>query len=199
MSKDFRSAVQDRRTIYGVGKDIGISEGKILDIIQNAVKHTPTAMNSQSGRVIVLLGQHHAKLWDITLEILRKMVSEHVFRMTEQKINALRNGYGTILYFEDQSIIEGLQQQFPLYQENFPIWSHQASGMLQYIIWTELEAEGLGASLHHYNPIIDSEVQKEWDVPSNWKLIAQMPFGAPVAKPNDKQYLPLEDRMKVFK
>lgn len=199
MNKDFRSAVQDRRTIYGLNKNVNISDDKILDIVNHAVKYSPTAFNSQSGRVIVLFGNHHEKVWDITKEVLRKMIPEGKFAPTENKINSFRNAYGTILYFEDQSIVKGLQLQFPKYKDNFPVWSQQSSGMLQYVVWTELEAEGVGASLQHYNPIIDDDVRKEWSVPFDWKLIAQMPFGSPTAKPDEKQYKPLEERIKVFK
>lgn len=199
MSKDFNAAVQDRRTIYGLGREVNISDEKILDIVRHGVKNSPSAFNSQSGRVIVLFGKHHEKVWDITKAVLKKMIPEDKFEPTENKINSFRNAYGTILYFEDQSIVENLQQQFPTYKDNFPVWSQQSSGMLQYVIWTGLEVEGLGASLQHYNPIIDDDVRKEWDIPSNWKLIAQMPFGAPTAKPDEKQYQPVEDRMKVFK
>ena len=58
--------------------------------------------------------------------------------------------------------------------------------MHQLVVWTGLEAEGLGASLQHYNPLIDDEVKQEWNVPANWKLIAQMPFGNPTAAPGEK-------------
>jgi predicted oxidoreductase (fatty acid repression mutant protein) len=71
--------------------------------------------------------------------------------------------------------------------------------MLQLVIWTALENEGLGASLQHYNPIIDEEVKKEWSIPENWKLIAQMPFGKPTAPAGEKQFNPVEDRVKIFK
>ncbi|WP_281241496.1 nitroreductase family protein [Sporomusa acidovorans] len=81
----------------------------------------------------------------------------------------------------------------------FPVWSNQASGMLQFTIWTALELEGLGVSLQHYNPVIDDRVKREWDIPSNWKLIAQMPFGKPVAQPSPKECLPLEERVKFYK
>lgn len=70
--------------------------------------------------------------------------------------------------------------------------------MLQYIVWTALEQEGLGASLQHYNPLIDARVASEWNIPSNWKLIAQMPFGVPTSPASEKQFSPLEDRVLVF-
>ena len=163
------------------------------------MKHAPSAFNSQSGRVAVLLGEHHNKLWDITKETLRKIIGEDRFAATEEKLKSFRSGYGTLLFFEDNSIVEKLQNDFPTYKDNFPLWSLQSSGMLQYIIWTALEIEGFGVSLQHYNPLINDEVKREWNIPGSWKLIAQMPFGKPTAKPDVKQFQPLEERIKVFK
>lgn len=199
MSKDFLAAVADRRTFYGINKEAVISDDKIKEIIDHAVKHTPSAFNSQSARVVLLLGNQHDRLWDITKEALRKVVPADQFSSTEEKINSFRSGYGTVLFFEDNSVIESLQQQFALYKDNFPIWSQQASGMHQFVIWTALEIEGLGASLQHYNELIEADVKKEWSIPNNWKLIAQMPFGKPTAAPGEKQFQPLEERVKVFK
>jgi predicted oxidoreductase (fatty acid repression mutant protein) len=199
MSKDFLTAVADRRTFYGISKEALVSDDKIKEIIEHAVKHTPSAFNSQSARVVLLLGTHHDKLWDITKEALRKVVPADQFSSTEEKINSFKSGYGTVLFFEDNSVIESLQQQFALYKDNFPIWSQQASGMHQFVIWTSLQIEGYGASLQHYNELIEADVKKEWSIPNNWKLIAQMPFGKPTAQPGEKQFQPLEDRVKVFK
>ena len=199
MSKDFFTAVADRRSFYGISKEAVVSDDKIKDIIEHAVKHTPSAFNSQSTRVVLLLGKEHDKLWDITMKALRKIVPADNFSSTEDKINSFKNGYGTVLYFEDNSVIESLQKQFALYKDNFPIWSQQTSGMHQFVIWTALEIEGFGASLQHYNELIENDVKKEWSIPENWKLIGQMPFGKPTAKPDEKQFSPLEERIKVFK
>ncbi len=199
MSKDFYNAVKDRRSFYGISKESPVSDTRIQEIINEAVKYAPTAFNSQSGRVMVLLGGHHDKLWDLTKEELRKIVPPESFNSTESKIDSFKNGYGTVLFFEDQSVVESLQRQFELYKDNFPVWSLESSGMLQYIVWTSLELEGFGASLQHYNPLIASAVGSEWNIPSNWKLMAQMPFGKPVASPDEKQFQPLDFRVKFLK
>ena len=86
-----------------------------------------------------------------------------------------------------------------MYKDNFPVWSQQSNGMLQYVIWTALESEGFGASLQHYNELIESEIKNEWNIPNNWKLIAQMPFGKPTAGPGEKEYQSLAERVRVFK
>jgi predicted oxidoreductase (fatty acid repression mutant protein) len=117
---------------------------------------------------------------------------------TEEKLNSFRNGYGTVLFFEDSSVVEALQNQFPTYHDNFPIWSQQSNGMLQFVLWTSLDAEGFGASLQHYSELIESRVKREWNIAEEWKLIAQMPFGKPVDAPGDKQYQPMENRLLVL-
>lgn len=199
MSKDFYNAVKDRRSFYAISKESPVSDTRIQEIVNEAVKYAPTAFNSQSGRVMVLLGGNHDKLWDLTKEELRKIVPPEGFNSTESKIDSFKSGYGTVLFFEDQSVVESLQRQFELYKDNFPVWSLESNGMLQYIVWTSLELEGFGASLQHYNPLIDSAVGSEWNIPSNWKLMAQMPFGKPVASPDEKQFQPLDFRVKFLK
>ncbi|MHC1681505.1 MAG: nitroreductase family protein [Clostridiaceae bacterium] len=199
MSKDFYTAVADRRSYYGISKESVVSDERIKEIIEHAVKHTPSSFNSQSARVVLLLGNQHDKLWDITKDALRKIVPADQFSVTEDKINSFKRGYGTVLFFEDINVIELLQQQFALYKDNFPIWSQQASGMHQFVIWTALEVEGFGASLQHYNELIETDIKKEWNIADNWKVIGQMPFGKPVSNPNEKQFKPLEERIKVFK
>ncbi|MFB6800950.1 nitroreductase family protein [Peribacillus butanolivorans] len=199
MTKDFYTAIKERRSYYGINKEVQVSDDKIKDIVEFAVKYTPSAFNSQSARLVVLTGEAHDKLWDITTETLRKAVGEGDFTGTQQKMDSFKSGYGTILFFEDRAVVKSLQEQFALYADNFPIWSQQASGMHQLVVWTALETEGLGATLQHYNPLIDDEVKNEWNIPSNWKLIAQMPFGNPTAPVGEKEFQPLEDRVKFYK
>ena len=198
MSKNFYEALKERRSIYAISKESGVSNERIQEVINEAVLHTPSAFNSQSARVVVLFGENHNKLWDITEASLKKIVPEENFAPTKEKIDSFRNGYASVLFFEDQNVVKNLQEQFSLYKDNFPVWSQQSSGMLQYVIWTSLAVEGLGASLQHYNEIIEEDVAKEWSIPSGWKLVAQMPFGKPVAGAGEKEFLPLDERVKTY-
>jgi predicted oxidoreductase (fatty acid repression mutant protein) len=199
MSKDFFAAVAHRRTFYGISKESSVSDERIQEVIEQAVLNTPSAFNSQTSRVVLLLKEHHDQLWDITKEALRKIVPVDQFPASEQRIDSFRKGYGTVLFFEDNAVVEHLQKEFETYKDNFPVWSNQTNAMHQLVIWTGLEIEGLGASLQHYNELIEEDVKKAWELPSNWKLIAQMPFGKPVAEPGEKQFQPLESRIKIFK
>ncbi len=199
MKKSFDQLVEERRSYYAIGKNVTISDETIKEVVEHAVKYVPSAFNSQTARAVVLLEDEHDKLWELTRESLRKIVPEEAFAPTNEKMDAFKSGYGTVLFFEDQAIVEGLQQQFALYKDNFPVWSQQSSGMLQFTIWAALEGEGLGASLQHYNEIIESSVKDAWKIPANWKLIAQMPFGQPLAPVGEKAFGPIEDRVKFYK
>ena len=200
MESNFFDAVKRRRTRYALSKDSVISEERIQEIVSEAVKHSPSAFNSQSARVVVLFGEQHDRLWDIVKAELKKIMPPEGFGATEEKINgAFRSGYGTVMFFEDRSVVEGLQKQFPLYKDAFPVFSLNSAGMLQYVVWTALAEQGIGASLQHYNPVIDEAVRVAWDLPTSWKLSAQMPFGKPIADPVEKTFQPIESRVKVFK
>lgn len=196
---NFYDAVKNRRTNYTITSKSSISDERIEQIIRELVQFTPSAFHSQSSRVLLLLGEQHTKLWNIVMQTLKTIVPAEAFAPTETKINSFAAGYGTILYFEDQDIVKTLQESFPLYKDNFPIWSNQSSGMLQCNIWTALTQEGLGVSLQHYNPIIDAQVAKEFDIPANWKLNAQMPFGVASEQPGPLEYNNLQARVQVLK
>ncbi|ASW42234.1 nitroreductase family protein [Clostridium isatidis] len=199
MSKDFFTAVEERRSIYSIGKNVDLAEDNIRGIVEHAIIHAPTAFNSQSGRVLLLLGKSHDKLWDITMEALRKVVPAENFSSTEAKINSFKAGYGTVVFFEDQNVIKTLQGKFELYKNNFPIWSEQATGILQYLVWTGFSVEGIGASLQHYTELIEEEVKKQFDIPTNWKMTAQMPFGSIEAAAGEKDYMDLSNRLLIKK
>lgn len=195
---DFLKAVENRRSHYSLSGESPVSDQELKQLIEHALKHTPSAFNSQSSRIILLIGAEHKKLWSMVLETLRAIVPADAFAATEERIQSFAAAYGSVLYYEDQDAVTALQEKFPAYADNFPVWSQQHSGMLQLTVWTALEAAGLGASLQHYNPLIDDQVRSEWNVPANWKLIAQMPFGKSTAEPGPKEYMPLEDRLQVF-
>ncbi|REB05342.1 nitroreductase [Sporosarcina sp. BI001-red] len=199
LSNTFLKSVENRRSIYAINNEPILSDEKLEELIQHAVKHTPSAFNSQTARVVVLFGEQSKRLWEITSDTLKKIVPEENFESTAQRMTMFGSGYGTILFFEDMQVVESLQEQFEEYKDNFPTWSQQSSGMVQHVIWTALSDEGYGASLQHYNPLIDDAVKAEWNLPSSWKLMSQMPFGKVVAPAGEKEFLPIGERLHIFK
>lgn len=197
---DFYEALKMRRTRYGLSNVSTISDKRIEEIVGKAIMDVPSAFNSQSGRVVVLFGEKSMKLWDITKSVMKNLLkNDEAYKQTEAKLNGFAAGYGTILFFEDQAVVEFLQNGYPTYKDNFPIWSNQSNGMLQFAVWTGLAVEGMGASLQHYNPLIDDEVHRAFGIPQTWKLTAEMPFGKPTTPLDAKTFIPLSERIMILK
>jgi hypothetical protein len=89
----------------------------------------------------------------------------------------------------------------PIYADKFPQWSEHTSAMHQYMLWTSLEAEGLGCNLQHYNPLPNQKASEIWKIPLEWDLKAQLVFGTPAEgareKLPEKAQTPLEERLFI--
>jgi predicted oxidoreductase (fatty acid repression mutant protein) len=70
--------------------------------------------------------------------------------------------------------------------------------MHQFVLWAALEAEGFGANLQHYNPVVDAKAQEQWDIPATWNLKAQLVFGGRAGEPGEKQFKAVEERLRVY-
>lgn len=196
---NFIEELKARRSQYALTSESPVGDQEIVKTVDDVTVQVPSAFNSQPQRAVVLFGDANQKLWNIVKETLRKVVSDdEAFKATEAKINAFAAGHGTVLFYDDTDVTKQLQKNFPTYAANFPGFARDAAGMLQLAVWTALAEKGLGASLQHYNPLIDEAVSAEFGLPSSWVLQAQMPFGtvAQAAAPVDKQ--PVDFRVKVF-
>jgi predicted oxidoreductase (fatty acid repression mutant protein) len=194
----FLDQIKQRRSIYAIGNNVSLDQTEVENTIKEAVRHSPSSFNSQTSRVVILFGESHQSFWNIVRDTLKKIVPADAFEGTNNKINSFAAGYGTALFYEDQEIVKELQAQFPLYADNFPVWSEHSSAIAQFATWTALAEKNIGASLQHYNPIIDDEVSIAFDVPSNWKLRAQLVFGSIEAPAGEKTFMDDAERFKTF-
>lgn len=186
------NGLEKRRSYYAIGKNIPIGDEELLKLIKDVTHHVPDAFNMQSQRVVVALGEKQDELWDKIYDVLEGKVER-------EKIDSFKSGHGTILYFTDRQTVENVQAQLPDYAENFNIWSKHSIGMLQILMWTELRDKNIGASLQHYNPVIDEAVKEMFDVPEKWELVAQMPFGEILEEPEAKEKIDIDEQVKVYK
>ncbi|MES2529492.1 MAG: nitroreductase family protein [Pseudomonadota bacterium] len=200
MSHNALTLFTTRRSQYALGKNLPIAEAEVDALIRQAIRLAPSSFNSQSSRAVVLFGAASEKLWkSITKEILRPMVPAEAFASTDAKMDSFAAGAGTVLFYEDQDVIKDLQQKYPLYADNFPLFSEHSSGMAQFAVWTALAEAGIGASLQHYAPLIDAEVASTWDIPASWKMRAQMPFGSNQKPFNEKSFISDDVRFKTVR
>lgn len=194
MNNPTLNTLKNRRSIYAIGKTLPLDNASVEALIKEAVRLAPSSFNSQSSRAVILFGEASDKFWGIVEACLREIVPAEAFAPTEAKMKAFAAGAGTVLFYEDQATIKGLQEQFALYAAAFPGFSEHSTGMAQLAVWNALSDAGIGASLQHYNPIIDAAVAEAFNIPAEWKLSAQMPFGSIEAAAGEKTFIADEGR-----
>lgn len=200
LKTELLNLLNQRRSIYALGKNVSATEDEIVKLAEDAIQASPTAFNSQTVRAVFLFGDKHDQLWDIVADRLKSEVpNEAAYQNTLNKINSFKAGFGTILYLTDTSVVKQLENDFPLYADNFATWAEQAQGIAQNNVWVSLAENKIGASLQHYNPIVDELVAQAFDLPANWQLRSQMPFGSIEAPAGDKDYMDRSQQFKVLK
>ena len=170
--------IKQRKSVQKLGKKLPHEPAYLIELIQSAVKSSPSVINSQTTRIVILLEKAHADFWNLVKEIQRTQVPEQFFSAIEHKIDQSLAAYGTVLFFEDQSILQNLQKNLAINAEQLPSWSAHSAGMAQYAVWTALADEGIGAHFNYYNPAIDYRVSQHLQINPHWKLQTQMVFGS---------------------
>ena len=200
MNSQFNSLSANRRSIYALGNNLSQTPKEIFDLVKQTVKNSPTAFNSQTVRAVVLFGKSSDKVWEIVEDALRKIAKRpDAFEQTKAKIDRFKAGYGTILYFTDTTIVHQLENDYPSYAANFANWAEQGLGGAQQAVWTALAEQGIGASLQHYNPLIDDAIHQAFNLPADWQLRAEMPFGSIEAPAGEKTHRDDKEMFKLIK
>lgn len=127
VNSKFLELIKARRSIYALGDELPISKEQVTDLVKSLVRESPSSFNSQSSRVVILFGDDSKKVWSIIKDILKGIVPAENFEPTEQKMDAFASGAGTILFYEDEDVIKGLQENFPLCTFSFP--PHHRNGL----------------------------------------------------------------------
>lgn len=192
----FIEMIKSRRSVYSLNKDLPVFPEKIIELVRDCVRYVPDAFDMKSQRVLVIMGDKHTEFWNAVYDAL---VAETGGRFSRERTDSFAAGAGTILYFYDGAAVEETRRQYPGYAENFHDWVMQSNGMLQFAIWTGLANLGVGASLQHYNPVIDKMVREKFNLPESWTLVAQMPFGGIAAAPKPKIVEDIDLRVKIEK
>ena len=95
-TNSFLDVIARRRTYYQLGAESPISDSRIQDIIEHTILNVPSAFNSQTVRVVLLVKEEHRKLWRMTKETLKGVVPEDAFAVTEKKLDGFQAAYGTV-------------------------------------------------------------------------------------------------------
>ena len=186
-----------RHSFYDINNFIPNSQN-VVDIIKKSMQIYPSSFNSQEARILLLLGGNHKKIWELTRNRLTQISPKEKHEDIRAKMSSFSDGFGTILFFIDTEKVKSLEQKYSLYANNFMNWAYQSNAMLQYIIWTALANNQIGASLQHYNPLIDDDIKKVFYINDSWLLVAQMPFGGINSIPNAHNVTDLDNKLIIL-
>ena len=95
-SDAFIAAIKNRRNYYALNKDVPMSDARIQGIVKEAILNVPSSFNSQSTRLVVLLGKEHDDFWDIVMEVLESLMPKDRVETTRQKIAGFKGAYGSV-------------------------------------------------------------------------------------------------------
>ena len=198
---EYQDAIAARHSAYMLDdrmEDAGVSADDVLAMLRSIAPKVPSSYNSQSARLVLLTGEDHRRFWGIVEDVLRAKVNDDKrFARTEVKLRGFAAAAGTVLFYEIDSVTEGLKETYPSYADVFPTWAEHGNAMIQFAVWTGFYDMGLAANIQHYNPIIDARVADEFSVPEGYRLVAQMVFGRETQVPAGKPKLSGEDMVSV--
>lgn len=189
--QNYIEIIKKRRSYYNLSEDVDLSNEEIKYLVEDVMNTTPSHMNSQTTRIVLLFDEKSKEFWTKVNETFDNKIKE-------EKFHGFYHAKGTALFFIDKDEIKKQEKDIPSYKEYFETWGHHSLAMLQLNLWQALRDEGIGASNQHYNPVIDSWVKDLYELPDSWELTAEMPFGKIEEEPEAKEKKPIEEILKVF-
>ena len=104
------TAFDHRRSCYNLSNESTIPEGELIQLIKDCLNVVPSAFNTQTTRLVLLTGEHHTKLWEITGNALRQKIGEERYAAgTEARIQSFAAAHGSIIFADDPQAVEGLK------------------------------------------------------------------------------------------
>lgn len=97
LASSFVEGLKGRRTIYSLTNESTIPDERVQELIGEVIQHTPSAFNTQTTRIVVLLKEQHEKLWDIAYEVASASVPPELFEnLYKPRIAMFRAAYGSV-------------------------------------------------------------------------------------------------------
>ncbi len=195
-----KEALERRHSHYSLAPEWVSPKTEVENLLADVLNLVPSHFNSQTVRIVLVTENKHKEHWQIIENALIEAIGEERYnKQTKDKIHsAFMSGIGTILFFDDTKVTEGLQNNLPAYASYFPQWATQVQGSHQFATWIGLTELGFGASLQHYLGLADDKIKEHINAPKEWNFIGHMPFGKPTSTPEKKEKRPISELLKVF-
>lgn len=188
---EYTEIIRKRRSIYDLGDKIDFSNEELKYFFEDILNFSPSSMNSQSTKIILLLDDESKKFWE-------KIKENENAKLRPERYKGFHGAKGTVLFFIDMDIVNKLQEKFPSLKENIRLWAYESSSVIYTNIWNGLMSMGLGANIQHYSAFVEDYVREKYKVAENLKLVAQMPFGKILSTEEEKEKTPMEDLFKMY-
>lgn len=116
----FLDAAKYRHSVYTLTHDSPISNDRIEEIVKDTLLNVPSAFNSQTTRLVLVLGDQHTKLWELVREVYKQQLPAEKFEQANKRFGGFQDAYGTVLCYEDTTVVREFQEKFKTYQDKFP-------------------------------------------------------------------------------
>lgn len=92
----FFDAIKDRHSVYSLSNSSPIPDSRIQQIVEDTLLNVPSAFNSQTTRLVLVLKNEHKKLWQAVREIYRAALPADKFEHANQRFGGFEAAYGTV-------------------------------------------------------------------------------------------------------
>lgn len=151
--------------------------------ILEAARLTPTAYNRSPWHIVVVRDRAET-FWPLIEQAFRdRLEGERLARYLE-RLGGFRRGVAAVIVYEDLSVARALADEWRISRDQAESFVAQALGMVQLALWLAVTAEGLAASLQHWESLVEDRLAIFLGLPAErYRLTAVIPIGYPAEDP----------------
>jgi len=143
----------------------------------SAVRLTPAAYNLPPWRVVIVHERREA-FWAEVERGYREMLYGDQLDRYLDRLRGFAPGVAVALVFADRRVERELQEGKGASSEVASSFVQQAMGMVQFSLWLAVTAEGMAASLQHWDHLVGTRLARFAGLPeADFALVATMPIG----------------------
>ncbi|KAK7194247.1 hypothetical protein NESM_000339500 [Novymonas esmeraldas] len=199
------AALGARRSVYHVNKLLPLSAEEVCTLVKAAVRAAERLSADDvphSTRVVLLLGSAHDAFWDLVADQIHRVASPATAAVGAAKVDhSMKAAAVTLLFYSDTRVESSIAARLTRLghdgDDMAAVMGTRGVAAAEMAVWTALACAGIGATLHHYNVLVEQLVTQQLQLPPWWRMQSQMPLGGVARPPDAKSYAPMEDRCIV--
>lgn len=150
---------------------------EMRDRLLDALRLTPAAYNLPPWRVVLVHERREAFWTEIERGFREALHGEQLERYLD-RLRGLAPAVAVALVFADAAVERELREEKGASAAVAASFVQQALGMVQLALWLAVTAEGMAASLQHWDHLVGPRLARFAGLPeSEFRLVATMPIG----------------------